>query len=116
MNAMTQGVVVRRLRRVLLHGLPGQPSAWKNTFTLLATQFPNMKFFIAEYGPEQTAANDMMFNLPNQRGIGTFNWEPTTQGAWNTGHNLFTRSGSTYTATADMALYDQMKIDYASRL
>ena len=75
-----------------------------------------MKFMIAEYGPEQKAGNDMIFNLPNNRGVGTFNWEPTTQGSWNTGHNLFVRSGTTYTTTADVALYDQMKIDYASRL
>ena len=48
-----------------------------------------------------------MFNLPNQQGIGTFNWQP---------NNLWTRSGSTYTAQANMSIYDQMKIDYASRL
>jgi hypothetical protein len=78
--------------------------------------FPNLKFFVAEYGPEQKAANDIMFNLPNLQGIGTFNWEPTAQGAWNTGHDLIRRSGTTYSVQPDMALYDQMKIDYASRL
>jgi opacity protein-like surface antigen len=62
---------------------------------------------IPEYSGAQRAANDVMFNLSNQRGVGTFNWQPGT---------LWTRSGTTYTAGADMAIYDQMKIDYASRL
>jgi len=87
-----------------------------NTFTMLASMFPSLNFIIAEYGPEQRAANDIMWNLPNDRGLGTFNWEPTTQGAWNTGHDLFRRSGSTYTTTSDITIYDQMKVDYASRL
>jgi hypothetical protein len=94
----------------------GMPSAWMSTFTQLVSAFPTLKFVIAEYGPEQKAANDIMFNLPNQSGLGTYNWEPTHNGAWNTGHVLFSASGNRYTATADLMLYDQMKIDYASRL
>ena len=94
----------------------GMPSAWMSTFTSLVTSFPTLKFVIAEYGPEQKAANDIMFNLPNQAGLGTYNWEPTHNGAWNTGHVLFSASGNRYTSTADLLLYDQMKIDYASRL
>ena len=66
-----------------------------------------MKFMIAEYGPEQRAANDMIFQPPQPAGVGTFNWEPT---------DLWTRSGANYTAQADMSIYDQMKTDYASRL
>jgi arabinogalactan endo-1,4-beta-galactosidase len=85
----------------------GQPSDWTNTFTSLATQFPNLKFMIAEYSGSQRAANDVMWNMSNNRGLGTFNWQPST---------LWTRSGSTWTAGTDMAIYDQMKIDYASRL
>jgi arabinogalactan endo-1,4-beta-galactosidase len=115
-NATNQGVSFDVFGESCYTAYQGQPSAWMNTFTMLASMFPNMKFMIAEYGPEQKAANDIIFNLPNNRGVGTFNWEPTTQGAWNTGHNLFVRSGTTYNTTADVALYDQMKIDYASRL
>ena len=95
MNATTQGVAFDVFGESCYTAYQGQPSAWMNTFTMLATQFPNMKFIIAEYGPEQRAANDIMWNLPDSRGLGTFNWEPTTQGAWNTGHDLFRRSGST---------------------
>ena len=115
-NATTQGVQFDVFGESCYTAYQGQPSAWMNTFTMLASMFPNMKFMIAEYGPEQKAANDMIFGLPSNRGVGTFNWEPTTQGAWNTGHDLLRRSGTSYTAQPDMALYDQMKIDYASRL
>ncbi len=91
-------------------------TTWTNTFAGLVAKFPSMKFFAAEYGPLQREINDVLFNLPNNQGIGTYNWEPTTQGAWNTGHDLLRRNGTTYTAQPDLALYDQMKIDYASRL
>ena len=92
-------------------------ASWTSTFAGLASKFPTIKFFAAEYGPMQTEINDVLFDMPNQRGIGTFNWEPTTQGDWNNpGHDLLRRSGSTYAAQPDLAKYDQMKIDYASRL
>jgi arabinogalactan endo-1,4-beta-galactosidase len=91
-------------------------TGWTNTFGGLAAKFPNIKFFAAEYGPMQREVNDVVYGLAGSQGIGTFTWEPTTQGDWNTGHDLFRRSGSTYTAQPDLALYDRMKIDYASRL
>jgi hypothetical protein len=62
---------------------------------------------IAEYSGAQRAANDVMYNLPNYQGIGTFNWQPST---------LWTGSGTNYNPGTDMPIYDQMKIDYASRL
>jgi hypothetical protein len=64
----------------------------------------------------QREINDVVYGLAGDQGLGTFNWEPTTQGDWNTDHDLLRRSGTTYTAQPDLALYDQMKIDYASRL
>ena len=91
-------------------------TGWTNTFGGLATKFPNIKFFAAEYGPMQREINDVVYGLAGDQGLGTFNWEPTTQGDWNTDHDLLRRSGTTYTAQPDLALYDQMKIDYASRL
>jgi len=60
--------------------------------------------------------NDVVYGLANDQGMGTFDWEPTTQGAWNTGHNLLVLSGTTYVAQTDMALFDAMKTAYASRL
>jgi arabinogalactan endo-1,4-beta-galactosidase len=115
-NAMAQGVAFDVFGESCYTAYQGQPSAWMSTFTQLSAMFPSLKFVIAEYGPEQRAANDVMFNLANQQGIGTFNWEPTHPGAWNTGHALFSVSGKAHTATADLALYDAMKTAYASRL
>jgi len=116
-NAQNQGVKFDAFGESCYTAYQGQPSAWQTTFNSLSTAFPALKLFIAEYGPEQRAANDIIFNLPNNQGLGTFNWEPTTQGDWNaTGHDLLRRNGATYTAQPDLAVYDQMKIDYASRL
>ena len=116
-NAQNQGVHFDAFGESCYTSYQGPPSGWKNTFQGLATQFPTLKLYVAEYGPDQRTANDAVFNLPNDQGIGSFNWEPTTQGDWNAGgHDLLRRSGSTYTAQPDLALYDQMKVDYASRL
>jgi arabinogalactan endo-1,4-beta-galactosidase len=101
-------------------GDPASPAnskaTWTSTLGGLSQTFPDLEFFAAEYGPAQREINDVLFGLANQRGIGTFNWEPTTQGDWNTGHDLWRRAGNTYAEQPDLALYDQMKKDYASRL
>ena len=122
-NAMKQGVVFDAFGESCYQRYQGDPSStantktgWTNTFSGLATKFPALKFFAAEYGPMQREINDVVYGLAGQQGLGTFNWEPTTQGDWNTGHDLWRRSGNTYTAQPDVALYDQMKMDYASRL
>ena len=116
-NAMNQGVAFDVFGESCYTAYQGQPSAWMNTFTMLASMFPNMKFMIAEYGPEQSAANDMIFNLPNNRGARHVQLGADHAGRLEQpGHDLFRRSGSTYTTQPDIAIYDQMKIDYASRL
>ena len=89
---------------------------WQTTEGGMASKFPNVKIFAAEYGGAPREINDVVFNLPNQQGLGTFYWEPTVSGSWNPGVTLLTRSGSTYTATSNMSVYDQMKTAYASRL
>jgi arabinogalactan endo-1,4-beta-galactosidase len=101
-------------------------NGWKSTFTQLVAAYPSIKFFAAEYGRLEREIIDVVFALPPAQGMGTFNWEPTTQGDWNarqptdpstvTTHALFQRAGNTYTALPDLSLYDQMKADYASRL
>jgi arabinogalactan endo-1,4-beta-galactosidase len=115
-NAMKQGVVFDIFGEACYTAFQGQPSDWQSTFSQLASTFPSLKLAIAEYGAEQRAANDVIFNLSNQQGIGTFNWEPTHEGRWNTGHALFGVAGNAYTSTGDLALYDLMKAAYASRL
>lgn len=89
---------------------------WQTVEGGLASKFPNVKIFAAEYGGAPREINDVIFNLPNQQGLGTFYWEPTVAGSWNPGVTLLTRSGSTYTVTSSMAVYDQMKTAYGSRL
>ena len=106
-NAKAQGVAFDVFAESCYVGVQGQPSAMQTTIASLAASFPDVKFMAAEYSESQRAINDIFFNLPSRQGIGTFNWQPTT---------LWMRSGSTYTAGTDMPIYDQMKIDYASRL
>jgi arabinogalactan endo-1,4-beta-galactosidase len=101
-------------------------NGWQTTFSQLVTNYPNIRFFAAEYGPMERQINDVVFGLPNNQGLGTFDWEPTSQGSWNaaqpsdpsgtTTHALWQRSGNTYTALPDLALYPPMKTAYASRL
>ena len=96
-------------------GYQGTPADWKATFTSLASAYPTMKFLIAEYSAEQRAAGDVMFDMPNKRGLGTFNWDPTR--AYDTHPNdpLFSTNGAWnhYVAIPEkMALYEQMAKDY----
>jgi arabinogalactan endo-1,4-beta-galactosidase len=106
-NATTKGVPFDVFAESCYTNTQGQPSDWMATFTALSTAFPKVKLMIAEYGANQKDANDIIFGLPNQQGIGTFNWQP---------RDLWTRSGTGYTTQANISIYDQMKIDYAARL
>jgi len=74
----------------------GQPTVWQNTFTQMAQDYPDLQFVIAEYNPERTQANTIIYNLPEGRGLGTFFWEPTLSGEW--GDAMFTWQGNTATA------------------
>jgi arabinogalactan endo-1,4-beta-galactosidase len=122
-NARKQGVPFTAFGESCYQRYQGDPNSttntkngWTSTFTQLASTYPDIQFFAAEYGPMQREINDVLYALPNGQGIGTFNWEPTTQGDWNTGHDLLRRTGTTYTAQPDLALYDTMKTAYADRL
>ncbi len=106
-NATAKGVPFDVFAESCYVNVQGQPANWQATFSALSTQFPNVKLMISEYSTQQRAANDIIFQLPNQQGIGTFNWQPT---------DLWTRAGANYTAQANMSIYDLMKTDYASRL
>ncbi|MEO8905877.1 MAG: glycosyl hydrolase 53 family protein [Polyangiaceae bacterium] len=132
-KAIEQGVTVDAFGESCYQTYQGDPNSvsntvngWTKTFAALAVAYPKLKFFAAEYGPLERQINDVLFALPNQQGVGTFVWEPTTQGDWNatqpsdaTGtlsHALVQRMGNTYTALPDLALYDPMKAAYAPRL
>jgi len=99
-------------------GYQGTPAEWQATFAALAAKYPALKFMIAEYSAQQRAANDTMFNLPNQRGLGTFNWDPTRAYDTHPNHPLFTSNGAwnRFVAIPElMALYDKMATDYGIR-
>jgi arabinogalactan endo-1,4-beta-galactosidase len=89
----------------------GPPSFWQNTFNTLASRFTDLDFVIAEYGPEARRANEIVRDIVDQRGLGTFVWEPTESGVW--GPSMFTRSGNTYRAISEaFAVYDGIRADF----
>jgi arabinogalactan endo-1,4-beta-galactosidase len=99
-------------------GYQGTAAEWRTTFTALAARYPDLKFMIAEYSADQRAANDTMFELPGQRGLGTFNWDPTRSYDTHPNDPLFSTSGAWnryVTIPAKLALYDQMAADYGLR-
>ena len=99
-------------------GYQGTPAEWQATFAALAARYPTLKFMIAEYSAEQRAANDTMFNLPDHRGLGTFNWDPTRSYDTHPNQALFTTNGAWnryVAAPALMALYEKMASDYGLR-
>lgn len=86
----------------------GEPEIWQDTFEQLTTNLQGISFVIAEYNPERTRANQIMRDLPDGRGLGTFFWEPTQSGSW--GASLFTFENGTYKANAaDFAEFDALK-------
>jgi arabinogalactan endo-1,4-beta-galactosidase len=89
----------------------GTPTFWQNTFNTLASRFTDLDFVIAEYGPEARRANEIIRDLPDQRGLGTFVWEPTQSGTW--GPSMFSQAGNEYTALTDaFAVYDGIREDF----
>jgi arabinogalactan endo-1,4-beta-galactosidase len=91
-------------------------STWRATFAGIAQRYPALQLFAAEYGPAQREINDVVYELADRQGLGTFNWQPTTQGDWNTGHVLWQRQADGYRELPDLELYKVMKQDYAERL
>ena len=55
----------------------GRRGAWKDNFDDLATRYPQLGFAALEYSYEKRYLNDLIFNAPNEKGLGSFIWEPT---------------------------------------
>ena len=88
----------------------GPPSVWAETLDRLSARFPDLSFVVAEYGPEPEAVMDVLTDLPDDRGIGSFRWEPTQSGSW--GPSMFTVQGKNYFANEeDFAIYDAISSD-----
>jgi arabinogalactan endo-1,4-beta-galactosidase len=110
-NAEQRGVQFDVLGLSAYEAFQGPSSAWRATLGQLATTFPELSFAIAEYNPQRRLLNDIMRELPDGRGLGTFFWEPTQAGEW--GAAMFTWQGNRASANAaDFAEYDQMKVDF----
>jgi len=110
-NAQQRGVTFDVLGLSAYEAFQGPASAWRATLGQLATTFPELSFAIAEYNPQRRLLNDIMHELPEGRGLGTFFWEPTQSGEW--GASMFTRQGNRFSANAaDFSAYDQMKADF----
>lgn len=96
-------------------GYHGSPAEWQTVFDALADEYPELEFVIAEYSAEQRAANDVIRSLPNNRGLGTFNWDPTRFYETHPNVPLFEPDGAWndyVTVPAQIEKYDQMAIDY----
>jgi arabinogalactan endo-1,4-beta-galactosidase len=119
-NAIANGVAFDVFGESCYLAWQGAPSGWQTTFNGLVTRYPNLKFVMAEYnadpadptGTELRQANDIVFNLPNHQGVGTFFWEPT-RNINGANRGMFTVSDNVYSPiAASINQYDQMKIAY----
>jgi len=54
-----------------------QPGDWERNFNDLAMRYTNLTLMVVEYSAQKRYLNDLMYNTPNQKGLGTFIWEPT---------------------------------------
>jgi arabinogalactan endo-1,4-beta-galactosidase len=110
-SARAQGVAFDILGLSCYVNWHGPPSFWQSTFNTLASRFTDLDFVIAEYGPEARRANEIVRDIVDQRGLGTYVWEPTDSGVW--GPSLFSRSGNTYQARSEpFAVYDGIRADF----
>lgn len=101
--ALAQGVQFDVLGESCYTRWQGPPAGWKANFEDLAGRYPNLSFAIAEIGSEARAAMDVMRNLPDRRGLGTFIWEPTSN---LNGQALFDSTGAVL--PEKMAVYDEL--------
>lgn len=88
----------------------GPPSGWKSNINDLAARYPQLSFLIVEIAAEVEATSQIMHDLPDGRGLGTFIWEPTGN---NNGQALFDRRGAVI--RDKMRQYDELAKKYATR-
>jgi arabinogalactan endo-1,4-beta-galactosidase len=127
-NALSHGVQFDVLGESCYTQFQGTTASWKANFDDLVKRYPNLYFVCAEIADQVRASNDIMRELPDHRGLGTFIWEPTQNG---NRQGLFTtggrggRRGTTQPANGGlpttrpgaviagkMGVYDEMVKDY----
>ena len=50
---------------------------WKTNFADLAKRYPDKGLLVLEYSARKRYINDLMYDTPDRKGLGTFIWEPT---------------------------------------
>ena len=99
---------------------------WKTTFDDIATHYPKLGIIAVEYSGQKRFLNDLVFNTPNQKGLGSFIWSPMRErepifdhqapaSTSTTATNAPPDRGGRYDANAFMELYPQMAKDYGNR-
>ncbi len=93
----------------------GPASNWRSLLNRYANNWPDLKFVIVEYNQETRLLNDIVREMPDRRGLGTFFWEPTESGFW--GDAIFTRDRNTFQAIPEaFDEFDAIVNDYGLRL
>ena len=92
----------------------GQPDSLQRVATAFATNNSNnnIKIAVAEYSGNHRRVNDIIFNLPNNKGFGTFVWEPADWSDGSYGATLFDWKNNRRETNSLISLYPQMSIDY----
>ncbi|MDR0518423.1 MAG: glycosyl hydrolase 53 family protein [Fibromonadaceae bacterium] len=96
----------------------GQPDSLQRVVTRIATAHPEVKIAVAEYSGNHRTVNDIIFNIPNNKGFGTFVWEPADwededKNGKKYGNVLFDWKNNRRETNTLIDLYPQMAIDYA---
>jgi arabinogalactan endo-1,4-beta-galactosidase len=91
---------------------------WKTTFDDIATNFPQFGIIAVEYSNQKRYVNDLVFNAPNNQGLGSFIWSPMREREAIFDHLVSTNApannGGRYDANAFMLLYPQMAQAYGN--
>lgn len=96
---------------------------WKTTFDDIATHYPKLGIIAVEYSGQKRFLNDLVFNTPNQKGLGSFIWSPMRDREAIFDHQVPTpaaatnappNNGGRYDANAFMELYPKMAQDYGN--
>jgi len=92
----------------------GQPDSLQRVTTAIASKH-DIKIAVAEYSGNHRRVNDIIFSLPNNKGFGTFVWEPADWSDGSYGVTLFDwkNNPAGRHSNANLELYPQMAIDYA---
>jgi arabinogalactan endo-1,4-beta-galactosidase len=91
-----------------------QPSsAWAPTFAELATAFPGLRFAAAEHQPKPLLVAQTIAGIAGKRGLGMFDFEPTSYGDMNS--LLFTFSQNVASAEPAIRDYDTIASTYGMR-